>query len=144
MTDRSKEKSPKDAGGQLHFDRKIMNTVLAHSESNELPCAVAFKLSETTGVPPEKIGMYVNNMDIRLSKCQLGLFGYKPEKKIVKKAFTDNTRLKNRIFDSLEGDRLPCKTVWEIAAEFHMNKMAVCAVCEGLNVKIKKCQLGAF
>jgi hypothetical protein len=77
-------------------------------------------------------------------KCQLGLFGYKPEKKIVKPKAALNPKLESAIQDSLVEGALSCAKAWEIARDFDIPKMAVSAVCEQLKVKIRHCQLGAF
>ena len=74
----------------------------------------------------------------------MGLFGYKPDKKIVIPVKTTNQNLKNTITDNLVEGKLACKIAWDIASRFKVNKMTVSGICEGMNIKINKCQLGAF
>jgi hypothetical protein len=81
---------------------------------------------------------------MELVKCQLGLFGYTPEKKIVKPAAAENPDLTSAIQDARVDGDLSCKTAWEIARRFDVSKMKVSSVCEQLKIKVKPCQLGAF
>ncbi len=79
-----------------------------------------------------------------LVKCQLGLFGYTPSKKIVAPKAPENQNLERAIADSLIDGDLSCDKAWEIARRFDVSKMTVSAACEQLKIKIKPCQLGAF
>ena len=83
-------------------------------------------------------------MNYRLVKCQLGLFGYTPEKKIVRAAKTVDADLKEALQESLVNNRLPCESAWDIAERFQLRKMALSSACETLGIKVKPCQLGAF
>jgi hypothetical protein len=74
----------------------------------------------------------------------LGLFGYHPNRKIIKPAESVPTALEEAIQAGLAHDRLPCSTAWEIAEHLSIHKMTVSEACEGMDVRIKPCQLGAF
>ncbi len=41
-----------------------------------LPCAVAHKLAESCATSPRVVGESADAMGIRITHCQLGLFGY--------------------------------------------------------------------
>lgn len=114
------------------------------ASDDTLACAAAFDLSARTGTPPAEIGSTLDRLGIRLVKCQLGLFGYAPEKKIVHPAPAVNPELAQAIRERLEEGRLACSRAWELAKSFNLPRMAVSAACEAMNVKIKPCQLGAF
>ena len=90
------------------------------------------------------MGKAADLMEIKLVKCQLGLFGYEPVKKIVKPKPAANTDLEKAIRSSLVDGKLSCEAAWEIAHEFNISKMSVSAICEALKIKITPCQLGAF
>ena len=47
----------------------------------ELPCALAFDIAGKNNVAPKEVGVALDVLNIRLTKCQLGLFGYQPKKK---------------------------------------------------------------
>jgi hypothetical protein len=109
-----------------------------------LSCAAAFQLSADLEKPPAEIGKAADLLGIRLVNCQLGLFGYAPEKKIVQPAAAVDPALEGAIRAALQGDRLSCGRAWELAERFRMPKMNVSAACEALGLKVKPCQLGAF
>ncbi len=122
------------------LDKEIFNRVT----DNELSCVAAFEIAEKLNVPAKDIGEAADRLKIRLVKCQLGLFGYKPDKRIVKAAETVSSELKAAINKSLEGGKLSCAKAWEIASQLKIQRFAVSCACEALKVKIRDCQLGAF
>ena len=137
-----KKSRKKDPGQQP--DPVIAREIRLRIKKEALPCAVAFEISRTLGVEPHAVGLTADSMGVSLSKCQLGLFGYSPNKKIVAPRSPDNEAVSRAIFQWLVNDRLPCVAAWSIAAEFSLSKLAVANACEALGVKIKPCQLGAF
>ena len=82
-------------------------------------------------------------MELRIGRCQLGLFGY-PEGKAVYPAAAVAPDLDAAIRGRLADGRLHCKAAWEIAAERKLARMEVSYACETLKIRIKHCQLGAF
>lgn len=125
-------------------DPAIRASLERSAAKGELPCAVAFRLADELQQPPSAIGEAADLLGIRLVKCQLGLFGYTPEKKIVAAAAAVDHRLEEAIRNRLENDRLPCRAAWRLAEDFQMTRMAVSSACEALSIKIRPCQLGAF
>jgi hypothetical protein len=123
---------------------EIKNKIEKRSKNKEISCAVAFEIADDTGVLPAEVGKTFDLMNYKLVKCQLGLFGYTPEKKIVTPQDTDNHKLKNAIQKALVNERLPCINAWEIAARFQIPKLTVSGIAEAMGIKIKPCQLGAF
>ena len=126
------------------IDDRIENELAQKTKNNELPCAVAFKIAEALQVSPADVGKTADLLEMELVKCQLGLFGYKPNKKIVEPKAPDLPDLEKTIRDSLIEGSLPCRKAWDIARSHDLSKMAVSAICEHLQIKIKPCQLGAF
>ena len=125
-------------------DRFIEEEILTHGKNKEIPCAVAFEIARTLKVNPDAVGMTADLMNFKLTKCQLGLFGYQPQKKIVKHPDRVTEDLKNAIADHLVQGRLSCRRAWEIATGLKIGKMKVSGACEAMDVKITECQLGAF
>ena len=125
-------------------DNSIREKVLEKAKSGELACALAFKLAEQLKKPPAEIGKTVDLLDLKLVKCQLGLFGYKPDKKIVKTKTPEDPALEDAIRGALVDGKLSCQDAWDIALKFNVSKMTVSAACEDFKIKIKSCQLGAF
>jgi hypothetical protein len=114
------------------------------AQAGTLACAAAFTLSADLKKPPAEIGKAADLIGIRLVKCQLGLFGYAPEKKIVQPAAAVDPDLEAALRAALQDGRLACRLAWELAEQFRMPKMNVSAACEALDIKVKPCQLGAF
>jgi hypothetical protein len=131
-------------GSQAQLNEPIKDAINRRVNNNELSCAAAFKIADELNVSSSAVGQTADLMEITLVKCQLGLFGYSPEKKIVKPKAPGNPNLESTIRDSLVSGKLSCKKAWEIARSFDVPKMTVSAVCEQLRIKIKPCQLGAF
>jgi hypothetical protein len=125
-------------------DPATVDALNSEAREGQLTCIAAFKLAAELQKPPAEIGAAADHLGIRLIKCQLGLFGYVPEKKIVRPASSVNPELHNAIREKLESQRLACRQAWELAEAFEIPRMAVSAACEALGIKIKPCQLGAF
>lgn len=125
-------------------DPLIQEALRQHAPDGELPCAVAFQIAARLGVAPAAVGRALDLMEVRLAKCQLGLFGYSPQKRIVKPQPPETPELAAAIQAALENGRLPCRGAWALAERFKLRKMAVSGACEALGFKIKPCQLGAF
>ncbi|MGD8963831.1 MAG: hypothetical protein PVH43_15015 [Desulfobacterales bacterium] len=131
-------------GSDAQIDPRIKDALDQQTQNNEVPCAVAFKIAKALQVSPADVGKTADLLELELVKCQLGLFGYKPDKKIVMPKAAENPDLQQTIRDSLIGGKLPCRIAWEIASRHDLSKMAISAICEHLGIKIKPCQLGAF
>lgn len=143
---------PKDENGHfakkhpsdVEIDARITEALKQRVSDETIPCAVAFKISSELDVAPALVGKAADLLELRLGKCQMGLFGYKPNKRIVKPAETVSEELETCIGRELADNRLSCKKAWEIAKKLGLTKMAVSSACERLGIKINICQLGAF
>lgn len=125
-------------------DKKIAEAIKKRSKDNELPCAVAFAIAKEIGVSAEDVGKTTDLLNFRLVKCQLGLFGYTPDKKIVQPTSSPDPALTAAIREAIKEDVLPCALAWDIADRLGVRKLTVSNACEALGIKIKPCQLGAF
>lgn len=125
-------------------DKAIKDEILKCTKDEKLPCAVAFEIAKALRILPYEVGKTADLMNFKLTKCQLGLFGYQPQKKIVEPQDNINQEIKDAISQTIDHGRLSCKHAWEIAARFNIRKMAVSSACETMGIKIKECQLGAF
>jgi hypothetical protein len=127
-----------------HYSKDLIEALHTASVSGEIACAAAMKVAAEQKASPADIGKALDIEEINIVKCQLGLFGYKPEKKIVLPASSVSEDLKREISDGLADGRLPCDRAWAIAEKMRISKMDIAAACEALGIKIKPCQLGAF
>jgi len=125
-------------------DSRVVDALKQRTSGGEVPCAVAFKIASELGVAPELMGKTADLLELRLKKCQLGLFGYEPDSRIVKPAETVSEELETCIRKALTDNRLSCEKAWGIAKKLGLTKMAISSACETLGIKINACQLGAF
>ena len=125
-------------------DTLIKNEILKQTKNDKIPCAVAFEIAKELQISPETVGKTADVMNFKLTKCQLGLFGYQPKKKIIKPQDNINEDVKDAVSDALVQGRLSCKRAWDIASRLQVSKMTVSSACEAMKVKIKDCQIGAF
>lgn len=134
--------------GEKHENREvkkeIADAVRNRSVEGEITCADAFKIVEELNVTPDEVGYTTDILEVKLHKCQLGLYGYRPNKKIVEPAESVSEELERAIRQSLVNDRLTCAAAWEIAEKMGLKKMDVSCASEALKIKISPCQLGAF
>lgn len=125
-------------------DEKIAAAVRKKAEEGELACADAERIGAELGTELAEIGRTLDLLEIRIGRCQLGLFGYGKEGKGVRPADRVDPALAEAIRRGLSEGRLPCAAAWKIAAEGNIPRMKVAAACEALDIRIKPCQLGAF
>ncbi len=128
----------------LKSEKDIHALIQKQSKNGELSCADAFRLSKEFRILMEDIGKGADHLKIKLIKCQLGLFGYSPVKKILKTDGNVCKNLENTIQKALDNGRLNCKDGWAIAEYLKLGKLEVGCACEIMKIKIKKCRLGAF
>ena len=107
-------------------------------------CANLHKIANDLDVPPSEVGKAADLMEVRVARCQMGLFGYTPEGRIVRPADSVSPELEDAIREILVDGKVPCRSSWEIAKRFGIAKMDVARACETLRIKISSCQLGAF
>jgi len=143
----TREQGPKFSekhAADTQMDPAVKQKIEDKTKNNEISCAVAFQIAEELKATAADVGKGIDLLDIRLVKCQLGLFGYSPGKKAVKPKSPQSRDLEEAIRLALVEKKLSCRATWDIAHRFKVPKMAVSAACEALNIKIKPCQLGAF
>ncbi len=125
-------------------DPEIAKAVLAKEENGMVACPDAHRIARQFHVSPAEVGTVIDLLEKRISKCQLGLFGYSPQRKILKPAESVAPELAEALQRRAADGRVSCKDCWETAAAFGMQRMAVAAACEFLGLRIRPCQLGAF
>jgi hypothetical protein len=109
-----------------------------------MTCPLAFQAAGELNLTPAEIGQALDILEIPLSKCQLGLFGYSPVSRIIQSAESVAEDLEAAIRAAMIDGRLPCAAAFKIAADFKLAKIRVSSACEKLKIKISACQLGAF
>lgn len=125
-------------------NKRISKLVKEKAGTGELPCSTAFVIVEELETAPAEVGLALDLLEVPVVQCQLGLFGYKPRKRIVEAAKVISPPLEEAIRRNLVKGRLPCLAAWEIAESLMVSKMSVSRACESMKIKISNCQLGAF
>jgi len=130
--------------GGIVVANEITEAVKKRSRQGALTCPLAFKIADELAVLPGEVGKAMDLLEINIVKCQLGLFGYSPVRRIVQPAESVSEELEAAIRKALKDDRLPCAENFRIAGEFKLAKIRVSGACEKLKIRISACQLGAF
>jgi hypothetical protein len=132
-------------GSRTQLDQAITEAIRRYSAAGKLSCVAAFRIAEEMSIKPSEVGNALDLLEMKIIKCQLGLFGHEKGKRlIVKPAKTVPPDLEEALRAGLVNGLLPCATAWDIAKRFDLAKMSVTSACERLNLRIGQCQLGAF
>jgi len=126
------------------LSKQIAEAVKRKVVNGRITCSAAHAIANELNFSPADVGMAIDLLEVRINKCQLGLYGYSPQKRIVKPAKEVSQQLEEVIKTSLVNNRMPCLSCWEIAKKFGIAKMKISEACELLKIKISPCQLGAF
>ena len=138
------KKLPKDAVP----DERIAAAILDKLREDKLACADGFAIARALDVEPITVGQTADLMETRLTRCQLGLFGY-PDKHGWRDSGVDGLDTPDGLEAAIveAGDpegRITCAEMWRLAGEFGISRMQMGWVVDQLGVKIISCQLGAF
>ena len=144
MTNEDKGHYAKKHPADSKVKQGIAQAVKQRASGREISCVAAHKIAADLGVQPDEVGLGIDLLEIRIVKCQLGLYGFRPEKRVVKPAEAVSVTLEETITRSLIEGRLSCTAAWDIAERLGMARMNVSSACEALEIKISSCQLGAF
>jgi len=129
---------------EIKVEDSLKQEVRQAARENNVACTIAEEIAGRKAVSLSDVGIALDILNINITECQLGLFGYKPQKKIVQPAKEVAPDLKQAINDAMSDGRLSCAASWAIAKQLKLPRMKVSAACEALKIKIKPCQLGAF
>ncbi|OGP58618.1 MAG: hypothetical protein A2V65_09395 [Deltaproteobacteria bacterium RBG_13_49_15] len=144
MSISQKKDFSKKHGPDARPDATIQAEIVKRVKNNEISCTVAFDISKETGISADRIGKTADLSGMRLAKCQLGLFGYKPKGKIVASEEEVDSMVKQAVLDALSDGKLSCRAAWNIASDLGTSKLRIGNACESMKIKIVSCQLGAF
>ena len=124
--------------------KEVAAAVTDRMAEGTISCRTAFALADECAATPSTIGTAIDLQEGRITRCQLGLFGYGPDETPLEGVGMVDDELKAAIRATLENGRLSCKLAWRIADDRHRSRLTVGRACESLGVRIDRCQLGAF
>jgi hypothetical protein len=125
-------------------DPAITAALTEKAEDGRVTCTAAHDIARNFGVAPSEVGKTSDLLEYRITRCQLSLFGYAPEKKTVEAAEEISDDLRDHPRRAAADGKIVCASCWTIAETLGIEKMAVSAACELFDIKIRRCQLGAF
>ena len=115
----------------------------------QLGCTEAHQIAEKLGIEPGYVGEQADEIEIRITRCQLGLFGYAPKKgmpgyKLVKKLDKLPEAATASIKKTAAQDRISCLELWEFGKQHGLTRVEMGSIAETLDIKVAPCQLGCF
>lgn len=124
------------------LDSRLMDRL----RDGQLPCAFAFQLAAEMGLAPGEIGAAADRLGVRISRCQLGLFGYKPfgRKGLLQRFEEVPGDVVVSLKASATDGAIPCAALWRIAEEHGLPRVAAACAAETLDLQVTPCQLGCF
>ncbi len=122
----------------------IMKAVASRLDKGNISCKAAHTIARDLRSAPQQIGISIDLQEGHIRACQLELLGCSKPKDVLQKSLQVPSELKNAIESALEDNRLPCRKAWDIADTHGLQRKSVAHACEALNIKVSRCQLGAF
>ncbi|MBE0636787.1 hypothetical protein IH601_12380 [Candidatus Bipolaricaulota bacterium] len=124
----------------------IESAVLSALRDAKLPCAFAFRIAQENAWTPAEVGEEADRLGVRISRCQLGLFGYDVfrQKGIIQELgeVPGDVTVSLRAVD-VDG-QVPCEALWRIANEHGLPRVVIACAAETLELRVAPCQLGCF
>jgi hypothetical protein len=130
------------------MDQRLHQAMLDRLVDGKLPCNQAHAIAQILGVEPLAVGFAANEAGIRISRCQLGLFGYGPKAegkhKIVHAMDQVPERLAARLRAAADSGDITCAAVWKVADGLGYRRIVACSAVEAMGLKVSHCTLGCF
>lgn len=127
---------------------EIIAALQEKASANRISCAAVHAVAASFKVPPAEVGRQADLIEMRLTRCILGLFGHEHGKKGTRKNLDPQVDISPALENAVRGragnDKVSCLDCWEIAKNLDIPRARVSSACEQLKIKIKPCQLGAF
>ena len=126
----------------------LQDRVRAAANDDQLPCVWAHDLPSKWRMTPEALGTVAKEVGIRITRCQMGLFGYGSKGtfsyRVVQAVAHVPEDLTAEVQAALVDGRLPCRAAWALARRHGLTYRQMGDVLEALGLKVKPCQLGQF
>ncbi len=127
---------------------ELETKIKLYPQQDQLPCAVAHYIAVELGQPPQMVGETATRLGVRITQCQLGLFGYarkgRPAYRILRPADPLPETLAQALRAVAVDGRVTCAQLWQLAEQFDMSRHEVGNAADTLGLKVKPCQLGCF
>ncbi|OQY02240.1 MAG: hypothetical protein B6I26_01445 [Desulfobacteraceae bacterium 4572_130] len=138
----AKDYAIKHSGKRIN--KKAEKIIKQKSKDEKITCKSLHIAAKEIGITPSDAGIQIDLMGLKLIECQLGVFGYLPNGKILKKEIKFSKQVEKIIEKNTQNGKIICKKCWEIAKNLKMKKLDISSIANIKNIKIKNCQLGAY
>jgi len=127
----------------------LADAIRARLREGRLDCTAAFAVAKQKNFAPLAVGEAADSLGVHLSRCQLGLFGYPGRAKAWENPGWKRTEIPKDLEPAVcsavgQDGILSCAAAWDVADRFSVGRAQVGFLANRLNIKIKRCQLGAF
>jgi len=124
----------------------VLKELKGAARQGRISCALALSTAFRCGVTPGDAGTCLDELEIRIDSCQLGLFGYGPGKqKRIQMPETISREVAAWMVECADArGHITCKEIFAKAKEDGLSRALLAGACEKTGVKIRACQLGAF
>jgi hypothetical protein len=139
------------------MDQQLQQMMLERvDEDGRLPCGQAFAIARQLDLEPIVVGVAANEAGIRISRCQLGLFGYGPKTEGKHKIVHAMDKVPERLAARLRAEAevglqsegvepgITCAGIWRAADGLDYPRMKAASAVEAMGLKVTRCQLGCF
>jgi hypothetical protein len=130
------------------MDERLHQAIMGRLKDGRLPCNQAHAVAKLEGIDPLTLGFALNDVGIRVSRCQLGLFGYGPKAegkhKTVEPMDEVPGRLAERLQAAAKDGGLACDAAWKIADGMGLERIVVSSAMETMGLRTTHCQLACF
>ncbi len=130
-------------------DERTTRAIRSRLSGAVLTCASAMAAADEGGADPLDIGRGADALGIRLTVCQLGLFGFPAGVKgwvyaeVTDRPVPSGFEEAVRAACSAEGG-ISCAALWDAAERFAVPRIQAGYVADSLGITVRSCQLGAF
>ena len=131
------------------IDERIAAAIRSRLENGRLACAAAGEIAAGLAVAPIEVGRTADRLQVRLDRCELGLFGYPHRAKgweiagIASLPVPDGLEAALRDAGAGRGE-VTCERLSQEARRFSAPLLQVGWLADRLGLKIRDCPLGAF
>ncbi len=107
-------------------------------EKGKLSCLKAFKVARLIGVKPKEMDNITKTLNIKITNCELGVFG--------KLNFADmDDKIYNKLSQNFNvGKKVQCQVAWYAARDKGLSLKKVGSTINMSDIKVTHCQLGCF
>ena len=130
-------------------DARLAAEIQGRVLEGTLSCAEAFAVAAGAGVSPLDVGQTADILRVKLSHCQLGLFGYPGQGKGWDRSGSGTGSAPDGLEAAIKRRagreaRITCSDLWELAELYGVPRILAGDAADRIGIRVTACQLGAF